>query len=99
MPTKKPNATQELKLLQEITEIIGSTADFKEMLHEIIDLVSRLTHADACFLYVYDPAHKELVLSSSKTPHPNAVGKIRLKLGEGITGWVAQHHKPVAISE
>ena len=97
MPPKKPSPAEELKLLQEITHIIGSTADFKEMLHEIVNLVSRLTHADACGLYVYDPLHKELVLSSSKTPHPNTVGEIRLRLGEGITGWVAQHHKPVAI--
>jgi len=97
MPPKKANPLEELKLLHEITRIVGSTIDFKEMLHEIINLVSRLTHADACFLYVYDPHNKELILSSSKTPHPNIMGKIRLKLGEGITGWVAQQHKPVAI--
>jgi len=96
--SKKSIPAQELKLLYEITHIIGSTLDFKEMLHEIIKLVSRLTDADACFLYVYDPTHKELVLSSSKTPHNNILGKLRLKLGEGITGWVAEHQKPVAIS-
>lgn len=97
MNLRKSSVSEEIRLLQDITHIVGSTLDFKEMLHEIIALVNRLTNADACLLYVHDPVRKELVLSSSKMPHPHMMGKIRLKVGEGITGWVAQHHKPVAI--
>jgi len=99
-PKRTPSsAAEEIKLLHEIAHIIGSTLDYKEMLNEIISLVSRMTKADACFLYVYNPTRKELVLSASKTPHANMLGRIRLKLGEGITGWVAQHHRLVAISQ
>ena len=94
---KRTTPAEEVRLLQEITRIIGSMADFKEMLHEIIALVSRLTRADACFMYVHDPARKELVLSSSKTPHPNIMGKIRLKLGEGIAGLAAKENTTLII--
>ena len=38
-----------------------------------------------------------LVLMASKTPHKKELGKINLKAGEGITGWVARENKTVAI--
>lgn len=93
------NASEELDLLHQITQIIGSTLELKTMLQEIVALVSRMTKADACFLYLYEAAESSLLLSASKTPHPSEVGNLRLKLGEGITGWVAQHKKPLAIAE
>ena len=36
---------------------------------------------------------------ASKTPHKEELGKINLRIGEGITGWVAKESKPVAIKE
>ena len=91
--------SEELDLLHQITHIIGSTLELQPMLQEIVALVTRLTKADGCFLYLHEPAQKMLVLSASKTPHPGEVGSLRLKMGEGLTGWVAQHRKPLAIPE
>lgn len=104
MPRAKtaPNAlspTEEIDLLHKITHIIGSTLELEPMLREIVTLVSDLTKADACFLYLNEPAQQSLVLSASKTPHPGEIGVLRLKIGEGITGWVAEHKKPIAIPE
>jgi signal transduction protein with GAF and PtsI domain len=45
-----------------------------------------------------DRQNKELVLMASKNPHQKMLGKIKLKIGEGITGWVAKENKPVSIS-
>jgi uroporphyrinogen-III synthase len=41
----------------------------------------------------------ELVLRTSKNPHPEAVDRLKLKVGQGITGWVAQHRQPVAVPQ
>lgn len=93
------DTSEELDLLHKITHIIGSTLELKTMLQEIVGLVSGLTRADACFVYLHEPAQDSLVLSASKTPHPGEIGQIRLKMGEGLTGWVAEHKKPLAIPE
>jgi len=37
------------------------------------------------------------VLRASKTPHPDVVDRLKLRVGEGITGWVAEHRPPVAV--
>lgn len=86
-------------LLHRIIHIVGTQFDLEEILHEIIDLVTQVTRADGCFLYVHDPSYHEMILAASKNPRPQAVGRVRLKVGEGITGWVAHEKKPVAISK
>lgn len=89
----------ELKILSDLSNLFSSALELDQTLHETIALVSRLTKADACFLYLYEPQSQELVLSASKTPHPNEIGHLRLKLGQGITGWVAKNQKHVMLSK
>ncbi len=88
---------EELKVLRQITTIISSGMDLERILKQIVEIVIEVTKADACLLYLLDERSEELILRASKDPHPNTLGKIRMKLGEGITGWVAKEHKPVAI--
>ncbi len=95
----KDETVDELKVFSDLSHLFASTLELDHTLNEIVQLVSRLSHADACFLFLRDLATNDLILSASKTPHPHEVGRIRLKVGEGITGWVAKHHKPVAISK
>lgn len=40
----------------------------------------------------------ELVLRTSKHPRPEAVDRLKLRVGEGITGWVVDRRKPVAVA-
>jgi len=96
---EKSSPYDELKVIEDLSNLFASTLDLNHTLRETINLVSRVTKADACFLYLHDASQNNLVLSASKTPHPEEVGRLRFKLGEGITGWVAQHQIPVAISK
>ena len=67
-----------------------------EVLQAVVELVEEATKADACLLYLTDA--DELVLCASSLPHPGQIGRIRLKMGEGLTGWVARERRLVAIS-
>lgn len=93
------SAEQELEVLYQISASISSHLELEEVLHEIIGLVYQVTQGDACFLYLLDESNQELVLQASKDPHPQDIGAIRLKLGEGITGWVAEKREVVAITQ
>ena len=57
-----------------------------------------VTHSDACLVYLIDHATNEIVLRASQLPHDAEIGKVRLKMGEGITGWVAAHKSVVALA-
>ena len=89
---------QELKILHQISSTISSTLDLDEVLQQIIGLVIDVTRGDSCFLYLLDEGEEYLVLRASKNPHPKLIGRIAVKVGEGITGWVAQEAQPVAIA-
>src|SRR5881296_3125667 len=90
-------AGQELRILHQISQSISSSLDLDQVLRQIVDLVINVTHGDACLIYLIDQKGENLVLRASKNPHPRLTGKIELKVGEGITGWVAQEVQPVAI--
>ena len=91
--------TREVEILHRISESISGSLDLDEVLKQIIEIVVQVTRADACLLYLLDGRKEELILRASKNPHPKLIGRIRLEIGEGITGWVAKEKKPVAISK
>ena len=91
-------AGQELRILHQISQSISATLDLDQVLRQIVDLVIDVTHGDACLIYLLDESGDNLVLRASKNPHPKLIGKIAMKVGEGITGWVAREVQPVAIA-
>src|SRR5215510_2261473 len=91
-------AGQELTILHQISQTISATLDLDKVLHQIIDLVIENTKGDSCLLYLVDDKEEFLVLRASKNPHARLIGNISVKVGEGITGWVAQQAEQVAIA-
>ena len=68
------------------------------MLKELVGLIVQVTSCDACLVYLADHSAEEVVLRASQLPHDAEIGKLRLKMGEGVTGWVAVHQSVVALS-
>jgi len=66
------------------------------MLGEILGLTVQVTACDACLVYLHEG--DEIVLRASQVPHAADLGNLRMKMGEGVTGWVAEHKSVVALS-
>lgn len=94
---KTKNLKKELSFLYKVAQSVHSL-EINELLKEIVKFASEITKADSCLIYVIDKNKRELILRASKNPHADLFRRITMKLGEGITGWVAQEKKPVAIS-
>ncbi|MDH7601393.1 MAG: GAF domain-containing protein [Armatimonadota bacterium] len=90
-------ATLEADALREIGQAIGSMLNIDEMLRQVAEIVVKVTGTDLCLIYLLDETGKELVLRGASGDTKNVVGKIRLKVGEGITGWVAQQGTHVVL--
>src|SRR5581483_3501579 len=88
----------EAEALRRVGEATGSAFDLEEMLKVTADIAVHITGTDSCQVYLFDSAKEELVLRAADESFSGMVGKIRLKLGEGITGWVARERKPVSVS-
>jgi two-component system, response regulator PdtaR len=86
---------QDIDFLHEIGKRI-SADPLHKVLAKIVQFVSSLAKCDSCLVYILEG--RELVLRASKNPHSEVVGHLTLRMGQGITGWVAEHKKSVAIS-
>ena len=89
---------QELKILHEVAKDISSNLPINDLLKRIVDMVMEFTGADSCLIYLYDKQNHDVVLAATNEPRQKMLGKVKLKLGEGVTGWVAKEKKPVALS-
>ncbi len=67
----------------------------QEVLQGIVSLIVEFMECDSCLVYLID--REELVLCASNTPHPGTIGKVRLRLDEGLTGWVARERRLLSI--
>jgi len=85
-------------MLHRISNIVSSELSLDEMLGEIVGLTVQVTECDACLVYLLDRDTDEVVLRASQVPHASALGNLRMKVGEGVTGWVAEHKSVVALS-
>jgi uroporphyrinogen-III synthase len=82
--------------LHEIGSRIAAADPLHEVLAQVVDIAAAVVKCDSCFVYVLED--DELVLRASKNPHPESVDRLTLHIGEGITGWVAEHRQPVAVA-
>lgn len=85
-----------IDFLHEVSSRLASADSFHVVLGSIVDFVTTVIPCDSCFIYVME--HEKLVLRASKNPHADLVDHLGMSLGQGITGWVAEHREPVAIA-
>ena len=93
-------AERHLRLLTETIEAVNSTLDLEEVLVARRDARSPTrSHADACFVYLYDERSGELVLRATHgTRVEEMTQRPRMRPGEGITGSAAESRAPVMIA-
>jgi signal transduction protein with GAF and PtsI domain len=87
---------QQLHLLQQISRFMARDISVGDAFQSVVSLVVEFMGCDACLLYLLH--EQDLVLCASNNPVPEALGQVRLKLGEGLTGWVAKERRLLSIS-
>ncbi len=96
LETQLARTEQQLRLLQQISRFMTREMSLQEILSGINRLIVEFTQADSCLIYLLHD--RELVLCSANDAPPEALGRVRLKLSEGLTGWVARERRQLAIS-
>ena len=96
LESRLEHTEQQLRLLQKISRFMVRDMGFSEALQGVVSLVVEFMECDSCLLYLLQ--EQELVLCASNNPQPDTIGKVRLRLGEGLTGWVARERRLLSIS-
>jgi two-component system sensor histidine kinase HydH len=93
------DSKQGLEIFQDITRIASSTLDLDETLEKIIAVIHNNLHIDACTIYIADDNNKRFNLKAASGLPRDTSQFIQLEMGKGVTGWVAEHHKTLALSD
>ncbi len=77
----------------------NSPRPFAERLREVADITARVMEADVCLVYQYEKKKDELVLAATNGYRQEAVGLVRIPLGQGIEGWVGRRIEPLMLKD
>jgi phosphotransferase system enzyme I (PtsP) len=88
-----------LLTLEEISQLVSHSHDPGETLANIVRLIQGRFHTAVCSVYVLEPERGELVLGATVGLKPESVGKVRMRLDEGLTGLVAEKMAPVTVAD
>ena len=80
---------ERLTLLYQVSNVIHSTLDSQEALQLIVREAVRVMQAASGSVVLINPTSGFLEIQASQGLPANAAD-LRLRLGEGVTGWVAR---------
>lgn len=98
-PFKHNKELNQLSTLVELGMLLNSTLNLKEVQKRATEAATIIVGAEAGSLLLIDKKTNELFFDVALGEKGEKVKEVRLKLGEGIAGWVAKHGKPLVIKD
>jgi sugar diacid utilization regulator/putative methionine-R-sulfoxide reductase with GAF domain len=97
-PERDPRlALRELEFLQRLSQSAASTMDSDELVELIIRETTSAIDTDVCSLYLLNPGGRDLTLTATNGLNERMIGRVVMKVGEGVTGWVADTRQPTRV--
>jgi len=90
---------ERLSLFHEVGKALFSTLDLQKILQTIMEKISELLQPDTWSLLMVDERAQELYFEIAIGRGAERLKDVRLKLGEGIAGWVAEHEESVLVED
>ena len=96
---KYDDKVKKLKILKEVSQVLNSTLDEKEVRRLAMEAATRLMNAEVGSLLLIDQKTRELFFEVALGERGEQVKEIRLAMGEGIAGWVAEIGQPLIVND
>jgi len=95
-----PSQTKSRQLsVEEVCALASQKRPPQETLNEIVQLIRRHTEAEVCSVYILEPDRATLVLGATVGLRPDSVGRVRMRLDEGLAGLAAEQLRPIMVED
>ncbi len=88
-----------LQTLHSIVQEVNAARGLDHALNIIVKRVAETTEVDVCSVYLVDPDTHEYVLMATRGLNPDAVGRVRLRMDEGLVGLVGERKEPLNLED
>src|SRR3954469_23981624 len=95
--TDRKRHIQELTIFHDVAKALTSSLNLDSILQTIMEKVAEYFRPDTWSLLMVDEAADELYFAIAVGDAAGALKNVRLKMGEGIAGWVARHGEPLIV--
>lgn len=85
--------------LEEISRLVSHSGDPSETLNNIVKLIKQTFKTDVCSVYLLDSNRSNLVLAATIGLRAEGIGRVRMKLNEGLVGLVGEQLKPIVVED
>jgi len=86
-------------LLRDLGRLLTRSHDLQETLENVVRLVARWMRASACSIYLLDEDAERLVLRATKGLNLQAVGRMKIRVGQGVAGRALAERKTIAVPD
>src|SRR6202142_3252941 len=91
--------SQELTIFHDVAKALTSSLDLDSILQTIMEKMAEYFQPDTWSLLMVDHERDELYFAIAVGAAAEKLKDIRLKVGEGIAGWVAKHGERVVVPD
>src|SRR3954471_2216271 len=100
-PSSSSEDASLLLTLEEISKLVSGAHDAPpaEILSSIVQRVQQCFNVDVCSVYLLQADRSTLVLAATVGLRAESVGRVRMRLNEGLAGLVAEQVKPVIVED
>ena len=90
---------EDILVFHQLTRSLTSSFDLDTILRTILEHMERMIEAELWTLLMLDEASQELYYAIAAGGEQEALRGLRVKVGEGVAGWVAEHGETLIIPE
>lgn len=84
---------------EEINHLVSHNGTPAKTLDNIVQMIQRRFDTDVCSVYLLEPDRANLVLAATVGLRADSVGRVRMRLDEGLAGLVAEQFKPLMVED
>ncbi|HEX3942150.1 MAG TPA: sensor domain-containing diguanylate cyclase [Acidobacteriaceae bacterium] len=98
-PTTGNQSFQDLKVFHEVARALTSSLDLDSILGAIMQQMEQFFAPEAWSLLIVDEQQKNLYYAVAAGKSASRLSDVRIAIGEGIAGWVAEHGESLIVPE
>ena len=97
--TSPTRLSQELSIFHDVAKALTSSLDLDSILHTIMEKMAEYFRPETWSLLMVDEQKSELYFAIAVGAASDALVNARVKLGEGVAGWVAKHGQSLIVPD